>query len=98
MKLASLKSTDRDGMLVLVNQSLSRMKLVTDIAPNLQSALEQWSTIEADLQKIYQALNQNQCESLPFDPAQIMAPLPRAFQWLDGSAYLSHVERVRKAR
>jgi hypothetical protein len=56
MKLASLKSTDRDGMLVLVNQSLSRMKLVTDIAPNLQSALEQWSTIEADLQKIYQAL------------------------------------------
>ena len=98
MKLGTLNSAERDGSLVVVNRQLTRMRCVEEIAPNLQTALEQWSTVEYGLQKIYHSLNEDQCESQPFDPRQMMAPLPRAYQWLDGSAYLSHVERVRKAR
>ncbi len=98
MKLGTLKSAKRDGSLVVVNGQLTKMRRVEEIAPNLQIALEQWSTVEGKLQKIYQSLNEDQCESQSFDPKQMMAPLPRAYQWLDGSAYLSHVERVRKAR
>ncbi len=98
MKLGTLKSGQRDGRLVVVNHTLTKMKLVPEIAPNLQSALEHWAILKPELEKVYQSLNKEQCDSIPFDPQQMMAPLPRAYQWLDGSAYLSHVERVRKAR
>ena len=98
MKLGTIKSSSRDGSLVVVNRQLTRIEPVPHIAPNLQTALEKWPVVEADLQKIYQLLNEGKGDFLPFDPQQMMAPLPRAYQWLDGSAYLSHVERVRKAR
>ena len=64
----------------------------------LQDALDNWATVEPQLQQVYQALNAGKGECVPFDSCQVAAPLPRAYQWLDGSAYLSHVERVRKAR
>ncbi|NOU23692.1 MAG: fumarylacetoacetate hydrolase family protein [Methyloglobulus sp.] len=98
MKLATLKTSDRDGSLVVVNRELTKAKPVPDIALTLQYALDNWSEIEPQLQQVYQALNEGVCECVPFDACQVAAPLPRAYQWLDGSAYLSHVERVRKAR
>jgi fumarylacetoacetate (FAA) hydrolase len=98
MKLATLKTGGRDGHLVVVNRELSRTRAVPEIAPTLQAALDDWAAIEPRLQQVYQALNAGECESVPFDACQAAAPLPRAYQWLDGSAYLSHVERVRKAR
>jgi fumarylacetoacetate (FAA) hydrolase len=98
MKLATLKTPGRDGSLVVVNRDLSRAKAVPDIASTLQAALDNWATVEPRLHQVYQALNAGECESIPFDCGQAAAPLPRAYQWLDGSAYLSHVERVRKAR
>jgi fumarylacetoacetate (FAA) hydrolase len=98
MKLATLKSGGRDGRLVVVNRKLSRARAVPEIAPTLQAALDGWAAIEPRLQQVYRALNAGEGESMPFDGGQAAAPLPRAYQWLDGSAYLSHVERVRKAR
>lgn len=98
MKLATLKTTDRDGSLVVVNRELTHAKSVPDIALTLQGALDNWVQVEPQLQQVYQALNGGKCECALFDPCLAAAPLPRAYQWLDGSAYLSHVERVRKAR
>jgi len=98
MKLATLKTSDRDGSLVVVNRELNRARPVPDIALTLQAALDDWSGVAPQLQQVYQTLKEGECESVPFDACQAAAPLPRAYQWLDGSAYLSHVERVRKAR
>lgn len=99
MKLATLKSKSRDGILCLVDQKLTRFVKVDDLAPNLQTALENWVSIEQSLKERYQALNENQLKNTEsFDATLMSAPLPRAYQWLDGSAYLNHVELVRKAR
>jgi fumarylacetoacetate (FAA) hydrolase len=99
MKLASLKSTSRDGDLCVVNQALTQAIKVTQIAPNLQYALDHWKEIEPQLKKVYQQLNeQNLKEAFAFEPKNCMAPLPRAYQWADGSAYVNHVELVRKSR
>lgn len=98
MKLATLKTTGRDGSLVVVNRELTQAKSVPEIALTMQGALDNWAALEPKLQKVYQALNAGECGSVAFDACQAAAPLPRAYQWLDGSAYLSHVERVRKAR
>jgi fumarylacetoacetate (FAA) hydrolase len=98
MKLATLKTAGRDGSLAVVNRELTQAKAVPEIALTLQSALDNWSRVEPQLQQVYQTLNEGGCESVPFDVCRAAAPLPRAYQWLDGSAYLSHVERVRKAR
>ena len=97
MKLASLKS-GRDGRLVVVNKAMNRYVSVTEIAPTLQNALDNWSTCGYSLRKISQALEENQIESETFDPSFCASPLPRAFHWVDGSAYVNHVELVRKAR
>ena len=97
MKLASLKN-GRDGRLVVVDRALSRALPVPKIAPTLQAALDDWAEIEPCLKAIYRDLNNHECESIPFGFGDAASPLPRAYQWLDGSAYLSHVERVRKAR
>lgn len=97
MKLASLKG-GRDGSLVVVNHVLSKAVPVPKIAPTLQAALDDWTDIEPYLKAIYSNLNNDECESVPFRFSDAASPLPRAYQWLDGSAYLSHVERVRKAR
>ncbi|MGL5742845.1 MAG: fumarylacetoacetate hydrolase family protein [Legionella sp.] len=100
MKLASLKSTSsRDGELCVVNQELTAAIRVPQIAHNLQYALEHWHKVEASLQKIYQQLNEGHLDNtIPFDPQQCASPLPRSHQWADGSAYVNHVELVRKAR
>lgn len=100
MKLASLKSTtSRDGELCVVNQSLTHAVRVAHIATTLQYALDNWDSVEPKLQKIYQQLNEETIEgSFAFDPKDCTAPLPRAYQWADGSAYVNHVELVRKAR
>lgn len=100
MKLASLKSKDsRDGELCVVNQSLTTAIRVGHIARTLQDALDQWDSKADPLQAVYLALNEgNLAHSFTFDPSQTAAPLPRAYQWADGSAYVNHVELVRKAR
>lgn len=97
MKLASLKAESRDGTLVVVSRDLTRAA-VAEIAPSLQAALDRWAEIALELEAIYQNLNHRARSGFPLDVSALAAPLPRAYQWLDGSAYLSHVERVRQAR
>ncbi|WP_323012103.1 fumarylacetoacetate hydrolase family protein [Castellaniella sp.] len=99
MKFATLKNQTRDGRLVLVSRDLSCCVAVPDIAPTLQAALDDWDACQPALQIAYDRLNAGTHEGAqPFDPAACHSPLPRAYQWADGSAYLNHVELVRKAR
>ena len=99
MKLASIKNDTRDGALAVVSRDLKHAVIVHDIAPTLQSALDDWSYIAPQLENRYDELNrQPGSGAFAFDPAMCMAPLPRAYQWLDASAYLPHVELLRKAR
>ena len=100
MKFATLKKTgSRDGQLCLVDKTMSRAILVSSIANTLQQALDNWTLVEKPLQSLYQQLNANELsESFAFNPEDCSAPLPRAYQWADGSAYVNHVELVRKAR
>src|SRR5687768_13372407 len=99
MKLATYKDGSRDGQLVVVSRDLSLAHYATGIATRLQQVLDDWSFLSPQLQDLYAALNQGRARhAFPFDPQQCMAPLPRAYQWADGSAYLNHVELVRKAR
>jgi fumarylacetoacetate (FAA) hydrolase len=99
MKIASLKQNGRDGTLVVVSRDLSIAQTVADIAPTLQAALDNWPHIAPKLQQVYDALNNGAARhAFAFDPTQCHSPLPRAYQWADGSAYVNHVELVRKAR
>jgi len=99
MKLATLKAGGRDGTLVVVSRDLTRCQAVPEIAPTLQRALDDWATIAPQLAEVYEALNAGAARhAQPFDPRRCASPLPRAYQWADGSAYLNHVELVRKAR
>jgi fumarylacetoacetate (FAA) hydrolase len=100
MKLASLKTPDsRDGQLCVVNRALTHAVTVTDIAPTLQYALDHWDRCSVQLKEIYHSLNKNLPENaFRFNPVHMESPLPRAYQWADGSAYVNHVELVRKAR
>ncbi|MHA7816345.1 MAG: fumarylacetoacetate hydrolase family protein [Pseudohaliea sp.] len=97
MKVASLKH-GRDGQLVLVSRDLSRYCDAGDIAPTLQAALDDWARLEPALADRAAALEAGLVASRDFDPAACDAPLPRAYHWADGSAYVTHVELVRKAR
>jgi len=97
MKLASLKE-GRDGRLVVVSKDLTRCADAAAVAPTLQAALDDWAAAAPRLTEIADALEANRIAHLAFDPARCAAPLPRAFQWLDGSAYVNHVALVRKAR
>ena len=97
MKLASLKS-GRDGALVVVNSSLTRMVSAANIAVTMQDALDNWAAVEAPLNALYQNLEAGNVAGLDFDQNACASPLPRAYQWADGSAYVNHVELVRKAR
>ncbi len=98
MKLASLNTGGRDGTLIVTNRELTRYIAVPQVAATLQHALEHWDVCLPQLQEIYCELTEEILEGCPLDFNNLSAPLPRAYQWLDGSAYLSHVERVRKAR
>jgi fumarylacetoacetate (FAA) hydrolase len=99
LKLASLKSGGRDGTLVVVSRDLTRAVAVRDIAPTLQSVLDDWHQTAPLLEEVAEHLeNGLVARDFRFDPAAVAAPLPRAYHWVDGSAYVNHVELVRKAR
>ncbi|MES2911904.1 MAG: fumarylacetoacetate hydrolase family protein [Pseudomonadota bacterium] len=99
MKLATYKDGSRDGQLIVVSRDLSTAHYATGIAGKLQQVLDDWNFMSPQLEDLYQALNNGKARhAFPFDPAQCMAPLPRAYQWADGSAFINHVELVRKAR
>jgi fumarylacetoacetate (FAA) hydrolase len=100
MKLATLKRGGRDGRLAVVSRDLSRCLLVPGIAPTLQAALDDWAAVAPRLadRAATLELSGSNADVMPFDPAQCAAPLPRAYHWADGSAYVNHVELVRKAR
>lgn len=99
MKLASLKTGGRDGTLVVVSRDLTRAVAVHDIAPTLQSVLDDWKQTAPSLQDVAEELEQGAIPGeFPLDPVTLAAPLPRAYHWVDGSAYVNHVELVRKAR
>lgn len=98
MKLATLNNGQRDGRLVLVSRDLRLALDVAAIAPTLQQAIDDWARLEPALQRLYERLNAGEAEqAFAFDPAQAAAPLPRAWQWLDGSAFLSHGALMQKA-
>lgn len=107
MKLATYKDGSRDGQLLVVSRDLSTAHYATGIANTMQQVLDDWNFISPQLQDLYDTLNRaaegsssatRARHAFPFDPKQCMAPLPRAYQWADGSAYINHVELVRKAR
>ncbi len=99
MKLATLKDGSRDGRLVVVSKDLARAMLVPDVAPTLQYVLDHWQVCQPQLEHCYALLNAGKItDTLVFQEQSIAAPLPRAYQWADGSAYVNHVELVRKAR
>ena len=99
MKLGTLKAGGRDGTLIVVSRDLSRAVRVTDIAATLQAALDDWESASAALQDVAARLEAGPVDGeFAFDPADTCSPLPRAYHWVDGSAYVNHVELVRKAR
>ncbi|MBI5908297.1 MAG: fumarylacetoacetate hydrolase family protein [Burkholderiales bacterium] len=99
MKLATYKDGSRDGQLLVVSRDLAMAHYATGIASKLQQVLDDWNFLSPQLQDLYDALNAGKARhAFPFEPAQCMAPLPRAYQWAAGSAYINHVALVRKAR
>jgi len=101
MKLASVKTGGRDGKLVVVSRDLTKAITVPDIAPTMQIAIENWQTAAPQLNAVYERLesgNLQGAEHFDFDPEEVHSPLPRTYHWVDGSAYVNHVELVRKAR
>ena len=101
MKLSSLRTDARDGQLIVVSRDLSRAVAVPEIAATLQQALDDWALMEPKLRAVAEALEAGRIESgrvFKFDAGAMSSPLPRAYQWVDGSAYVNHVELVRKAR
>jgi fumarylacetoacetate (FAA) hydrolase len=99
LKLGTLKAGGRDGTLIVVSRDLSRAVRVTDIAATLQAALDDWESASAALQDVAARLEAGPVDGeFAFNPADTCSPLPRAYHWVDGSAYVNHVELVRKAR
>jgi len=98
MKLATLKSTSRDGRLVVVSKDLAWCADASRIAPTLQAALDDWARCEPELRTLAEELERETIPRERFHEHDALSPLPRAFQWADGSAYVNHVELVRKAR
>jgi len=99
MKLASLKEGGRDGTLIVVDRELKHAVRAGAIAATLQKAIEDWATVAPKLQELADKLRDRKAAgSFELDPTALAAPLPRAYQWADGSAYVVHVELVRKAR
>lgn len=102
MKLATIDDNTRDGQLVVVNKKLTKIVAVREIAGTLQYALDNWGNVAEQLSTVYDALNKPDAgllqKAMDFGSVKFRAPLPRAFHWADGSAYVTHVELVRKAR
>ncbi|MGZ6078479.1 MAG: fumarylacetoacetate hydrolase family protein [Myxococcaceae bacterium] len=98
MKLATLRDGTRDGALVVVRRDGASFARAHDVARTLQAALDAWGSTEAGLRAIAERLESGSIDGEPLDVHQLHAPLPRAYEWVDGSAYLNHVRLVRKAR
>lgn len=99
MKLATLNDGTRDGKLIIVNKQLTKAVDVLEIAPTLQYALDHWPHCKPQLEAVYRQLNDGHYSAaMDFANIKLASPLPRAYQWADGSAYVNHVELVRKAR
>lgn len=98
MKLATLRDGSRDGALILATRDGTRFTSATDIARDLQTALDDWERVAPQLQARADALERGEIGGAPLDVTRLAPPLPRAYEWIDGSAYLNHVRLVRKAR
>jgi fumarylacetoacetate (FAA) hydrolase len=99
MKLASLKSVGRDGVLVVVSKDMTRAVFVPQIAKTMQDAIENWDALKPSLVNIYEQLNDGVLfDSFELDISKLESPFPRSYQFLDGSVYLHHMEKARKAR
>jgi len=98
MKLATLRNGSRDGRLVVVSRDLTRCTDASFLAPTLQAALDDWRRISPHLAALAETLEHGAVPSERFHEHEALSPLPRAYQWADGSAYVNHVELVRKAR
>ena len=98
MKLATLRTSGRDGSLIVVRRDLQTYTPATDIAPTLQAALDRWDEVEPPLAALADALERGEVDGNALDMGALDAPLPRAYEWVDGSAYINHIVLVRKAR
>lgn len=98
MKLATLRNSRPDGQLVVLSADLTRFVSAGRIAPTLQAALDDWDALLPGLSALAAQLDAGAIAGQPFDPAMALAPLPRAYQWIDGAGYLSHLERVRSLK
>src|SRR3954467_850679 len=98
MKLGTLRNGSRDGELIVVRRDGKSYASAKHVSPTLQAALDAWSEVEPKLRELHDALEHGKGEDKPLDVSQLMAPLPRVYDWVDGSAYLNHVRLVRKAR
>jgi fumarylacetoacetate (FAA) hydrolase len=98
MKLATLHDGTRDGALLIVNRAGDRWCRAAALAPSLQAALDTWDRVQPGLQALAVDLEQGRCAWEPVDSARLLSPLPRAYEWVDGSAYLNHIVLVRRAR
>ena len=99
MKLATLREGNRDGVLVVVSRDLSQAVRASDIVPTMQALLDDWDKYAPALEALYAALNDGAVEaSFPFDSAQMMAPLPRSYHWVDGGGYMPHMTLMRESR
>ena len=98
MKLATLKDKTRDGQLVIVSRDNSKITDASAAARTMQEALDRWDEVKPKLESIYRDLNDGKISGQPLTVEQLTAPLPRAYEWIDGSAYINHVLLVRKAR
>src|SRR5512145_527499 len=99
MKLATYKDGSRDGQLVVVSRDLSTAHYASGIATRLQQLLDDWNFLSPQLEDLYQTLNHGKARhAFAFEPKRCMAPLPRAYQWADGSTYPNHIELLSRAR
>jgi len=99
MKLASLKNSSRDGLPIMVSRDLRKAVDISEISPSIRQVLERWKVLEPTLQSLSDRLNEGHIpDAFDLSPGQLESPLPRTFQWVDGSVYLNHAELVRKAR
>lgn len=99
MKFATRKNGTRDGELLIVSRDASQAVLATDVAPTLQALLDGWDALSPQAESVYAALNAGTASgAFAFDDSALESPLPRAYSWVDGSAYINHIVLVRKAR
>ena len=98
MKLGTLKSSSRDGKLVVVSKDNKQIAGAEHIAPNFREAVENWPKVKSDLENLYKDLNEGRAQSQALQEKDFLSPLPRTFQWLDGSTFIQHIKLVRKSR